>query len=101
MIAIGCKLPNGLLLRHGGEEHHLAGANSSRVIGGYGISQIPADFWAGWKTEYAKFPPLKNNLIFEQATVAKAEDQAKEQAGVKSGLEPLDQKKPAPGVTPA
>lgn len=46
------------------------------------------------------FPPLAKGLIFEQATVAKAEDQAKEQAGIKSGLEPIDPKKPGSGVAP-
>ena len=79
-VAIGCKLPNGLVLRfrdRPGIEYTLNGANASRVIGGYGITTIPADFWEEWKKVHAGFPPLAKGLIFEQVTVAKAEDQAK------------------------
>lgn len=97
---VGCKLPNGLVLTLNGTRHELAGANKTPVIGGYGITAVPSDFWAEWKAKFKDFPPLKHNLLFEQTTQAKAEGQAKEQAEVKSGQEPLNPAKPAPGVTP-
>lgn len=102
-VAIGCKLPGGLTLRlpdRPDAEFTLNGANASRVIGGYGITTIPSDFWEAWKKAYAGFPPLAKGLIFEQATVAKAEDAAAERAGLKSGLEPLNPQTPAPGISP-
>lgn len=103
-VAIGCKLPNGLTLqfrkRPGTPEYKLNGANASRVIGGYGITTIPSDFWEEWKKAHVGFPPLANGLIFEQSSVAKAEDEAKEKSAIRSGLEPIDPKNPAPGVTP-
>lgn len=103
-IVIGCKLANGVILRlksKPGVEYKLNGANAARVIGGYGLTTIPSDFWDAWVKEKAGFPPLENNLIFAQPTVAKAEGQAKEQEEAKAGTEPLDPQKPAPGITPA
>jgi hypothetical protein len=97
-ITVGCKLPHGLIIRTGGKSVTLAGANSSRIVGGYGLTQVDKDFFDAWKTEFAQFPPLKQGLIFAQDKVAAAESQAKEQAEIKSGLEPLDIKAPVPGV---
>lgn len=99
-VTIGCKLPNGIILRvASGASVTLNGANSSRVVGGYGLTTgVDKDFWEAWKSEYASFAPLKNELIFAQDSANKAEGQANEQAGVKNGLEPLNKDKPAAGV---
>lgn len=98
-VIVGCKLPHGLIIKTAsGQSVTLNGANSSKIIGGYGLTPVDKEFFDAWKAEYASFEPLKNNLIFEQATERSAVSQATEQAEVKSGLEPLDLDKPAAGV---
>lgn len=99
-VTIGCKLPNGIILRvASGASVTLNGANASRIVGGYGLTpDVDKGFWEAWKKEYATFEPLKNDLIFVQDSASKAEGQAREQADVKSGLEPLNKDQPAAGV---
>jgi lipid II:glycine glycyltransferase (peptidoglycan interpeptide bridge formation enzyme) len=97
-VTVGCKLPHGLVIKTGGKSATLAGANSSRIVGGYGLTQVDKDLFDAWRKEYADYAPLKNQLIFVQEKPASAESQAKEQAAVKSGLEPLDISKPVAGV---
>lgn len=97
-VTVACKLPHGLIIKTGGKSATLAGANSSRIIGGYGLTQVDKDLFDAWSKEYASYPPLKNELIFVQDSASKAEGRAKEQAEVKSGLERLDRDKPAKGV---
>ncbi|QHC34151.1 hypothetical protein [Komagataeibacter xylinus] len=89
-VTVGCKLPNGLVLRSGEHKVVLSGANSSRVIGGYGLTSVPSDLWEDWAKRHADTPFIKKRIVFAQATPAKAEGQAKEQEGVRTGLEPLD-----------
>lgn len=97
-ITVGCKLPNGLIITCGGKSATLAGANSSRIVGGYGLTAVDKDFFEAWTKEYASFAPLKHGLIFAQEKPASAEAQAKEQAEVKSGLEPLPKDRPGNGL---
>lgn len=99
-ITVACKLPHGIVLKVGGKSVTLNGANSSRIIGGYGLTSVDKDFYDAWKAEYASYAPLKNGLIFAQDSANKAEGQATEQAGIKSGLEPLKQEAVAAGVKP-
>ncbi|WP_182356661.1 hypothetical protein [Komagataeibacter europaeus] len=89
-VTVGCKLPNGLVLRFGERKVILSGANSSRVVGGYGLTSVPSDLWEDWIKRHADTPFVKKRLVFAQATPAKAEGQAKEQEAVKTGMEPLD-----------
>lgn len=99
-ITVGCKLPHGLIIKTGGKAVTLNGANSARIVGGYGLTQVDKDFFEAWKKEFAQFPPLKHGLIFAQEKPASADSQAKEQADIRTGLEPIDPAKPAPGVRP-
>lgn len=99
-VIVGCKLPHGLIIKTGGKSATLNGANSSRIVGGYGLTPVDKDFFEAWKAEYASFEPLKSGLIFEQANERSAMSQATEQQEIKSGLEPLDLDKPAAGVKP-
>lgn len=55
-VTIGCKLPNGLVLSLGEARHELAGTRASAVIGGYGLTPVPAEFWAAWSRAYAEYP---------------------------------------------
>lgn len=97
-VTVACKLPHGLIIKTGSKSVTLNGANSSRIIGGYGLTPVDKDFFEAWKAEYASFSPLKDGLIFEQANEKSAASQAAEQEEIKTGLEPLDLDKPAAGV---
>ena len=99
-ITVGCKLPNGLHIKVADRVVTLNGANSSRIVGGYGLTTVDKDFYEAWAKEYAAFGQLKDGLIFAQDKPADADAKAKDNAKRKSGLEPLDADKPAPGVKP-
>lgn len=88
-VTVGCKLPNGLVLKVGKAEVTIKGANDSRIIGGYGLTTVPSDFWEAWLAEYKDSSLVLNKIVFAQSTTAKAEAQAKEQEGVRTNLEPL------------
>lgn len=94
-VTVGCKLPNGIHLDVQDKRVTLNGANSSRIIGGYGLTQVDKDFWDAWVKAYADSPMLKNHLVFAQGTEANASAKAEEQAEVKSGFERLQ---PGKGV---
>lgn len=99
-VTIGCKLPTGLTLRWGEAEHKLAGSRAAKLVGGYGLTPVPADFWAAWSAAYAAYPPLKNGVIFAQTTADKAAAQAQEQASLRTGQEAINPSRPAAGITP-
>ena len=97
-VTIGCKLPHGLFLTSGDKSVTIAGANSSRIIGGYGLTVVDKDFWDKWSAENHTLILLKNGMVFVQESASKAEGQAKEQAEIKSGFEPIDIEKSSLGV---
>lgn len=99
-VNVGCKLPNGLHLDHQGVRVTLNGANSSRLIGGYGLTEVDKDFFDAWSAAYKDFGPLVNGEIFAQSTAKNAEAQAKEQATVASGFERINPEAPGGGVAP-
>lgn len=113
LVRVGCKLPHGLTLRlfdqTPGEDGKpvfrarpdrvtLAGRNASQVIGGYGVTDVPEDFWKEWLDQNKSFPALRSGAIFSEPTRARALDRAAEQRDVKTGTEPLDPEKPGPGL---
>lgn len=99
-IIIGCKLPNGLLLRHpdpkSTEEVRLNGLNSlgEKIIhaGAFATTEVDAEFWATWKLSYSTFQLLRNGSIFEAKNETDAKAKGKELAKEKTGLEPIDPK---------
>jgi hypothetical protein len=96
MVIVGCKLPNGLhldLKNNEGElvRHTVAGANASRIVGGYGLTKnVPAEFMAKWFEQNARHPAVLNKSIFIHSQASSAHAIAKEHAEVKTGLQPLD-----------
>lgn len=94
-VTVGCKLPNGLHLDVEGKRTTLNGANSSRIVGGYGLSEVDKDFWEAWSKAYADSPLVKNGLVFAQGSANSAEAKAREQAEIRSGFERLE---PGKGV---
>lgn len=97
-VIVGCKLVNGVILAHQGKRIVLSGAKSSRIIGGYGMTEVDKDFFEAWCNANADSALLSGNLIFAQDKPAAADGQAKEQAAVKTGFEPIDPERPVPGV---
>ncbi|EOV0647698.1 hypothetical protein ACOIOT_003404 [Cronobacter turicensis] len=101
-IVVGCKLPNGLVVEQEGYTVTLNGANSSNVVGGYGLTEgVDKDAFEKWMEVHKNQPYVKNELVFAQAKANSAQSKANENASVKSGLEGLPQDKPAPGIEKA
>ncbi|EAA3939250.1 hypothetical protein DOR63_23755 [Salmonella enterica subsp. enterica] len=100
MVTVGCKLPNGIVLEVGQKRVQVAGwrNNAVKIVGGYGLTQVEKAFWEAWLAEHSQQPYVENGVIFAQDKVNSAAAQATEQETVKSGLEPLPQKDPAPGI---
>lgn len=57
--------------------------------GGAGLTEIPAETWEYIKAHWASWRPLKNGLIFA-TDAAKAYDEIRERAEIKTGFEPLN-----------
>jgi ABC-type sugar transport system substrate-binding protein len=102
-MSVGCKLPSGLIIQK--TEHEqvlLKGANASLVIGGYGITEDVDEAWfTNWLKANADYDPVRQGLVFAQSTTVRAQDQARAQASVKSGFEPMDPENPGPKLVPA
>jgi hypothetical protein len=104
-VTVGCKLPNGLHLDIDGPEGKkrftLKGANSSTVVGGFGITEnIPKDFFEEWARLYAKSIVVANGIVFAYKDSKGAEAIAKERKSLKTGFEPLDPEKPGKHLKP-
>lgn len=98
-VVVGCKLPNGLLAQVGSTQVLFNGANSSKIVGGYGLTPVNKDFADAWFKQHKDFHPVKADLIFVQGDLLSAQAQADEQSDVKSGLEGVDPTSPIVGVT--
>lgn len=97
-VIVGCKLPNGLIAQVGNQKVLFAGANSSKIVGGYGLTPVDKDFADAWFKNHKNFHPVKAELIFVQSDRASAEDAAEEREDVKTGLEGVDPTKPVANV---
>jgi hypothetical protein len=104
MVVVGCKLPNGLILEIGkpGEDKYariqLRGANSSRVIGGCGLTDVPRDFITAWLKKNNKLSFVQQRLIFVGNDAAEASAVAVDRATQRTGFEPLNPKDAPKGV---
>ena len=77
----------------------LNGANSGRIVGGYGMTQVDAEFWAEWMKTHKDFPPVKSGAVKAQPTRERAMAQAMDEKDLKTKLEPIDPDKPGEGLT--
>lgn len=94
-VSVGCKIPSGLHLdlktNDGPQRVTLVGANASRIVGGYGITEnVPAEFFNEWMRRNAKHAAVVNGLIFAHSETKSAESMARERATNVTGLEPVD-----------
>lgn len=100
-VTVACKLPHGLQIKVGNRTVNLRGTNTSDAIGGYGFTLVDESFFNQWLAIYKDFTPVVKGLIFAHPKARPARDQAREQANIKNGLEPLDASQPIRGVGPA
>jgi len=89
-LVIGCKIPNGIVLRGAGKQFLINGSSKSSVIGGYGITEdVPAEVWEDYAKAHAKSPAIVNELVFAQKDTKSARDAANERKGQKTGFEQI------------
>ena len=97
LVNVGCKLPNGIVMELGEARQVLKGANSSLVVGGHGITEgVDKEFFDAWAAKNKDLSFIKGGFVFAHEKAANVSAEAKDRAGQKTGLEPLDPKaKPA------
>lgn len=72
---------------------------SIQISGGYALTKgVDADFFEAWLAQNQDHDAVKSGLIFAADRVDYAADKAKERAGIRNGLEPIDPSKPMRGV---
>lgn len=99
IYVIGCKLPNGLTFQHEGKPITLAGANSSLLVNGFGITRdVPADAWEAFEKSFKDQKIIRNGIVFAVTDYTSAEDASKERESQKTGLEQANTK--SAGVEP-
>lgn len=63
---------------------------TTQVVGGFGMTKVPAAFWDQWILRNKDYPPVKAGLIFAAVRDEKARDAAREFGPARrSGLEPI------------
>ena len=70
------------------------------VIGLFGLTTVPKSQWDEWYDQNKDYPAVKNRLIYAHAQRSSAEAYSREHAELKTGFDPLDPHKPAPGILP-
>lgn len=100
-VTVGCKLPHGLHLDLPGMGRvTLKGLNSSAIINGHGLTHnVDGEFFDAWMQIYKDHPAVVGGFIFAHVKDADVTAEAKDRAGEKTGLEPLDPGKPGADVT--
>ncbi|MDS7935662.1 hypothetical protein RMB03_17425 [Acinetobacter sp. V91_7] len=92
MVTIGCKLPTGFVMQVEKTCISINGANTSKLIGGHGITEdVPLTFWEAWVAEHKNHDFYLNGLVFANSKLKSTESEAKEKVDNASGTEPLDQ----------
>lgn len=103
-VTVGCKLPNGLTLelnKYGQKDYQritLRGAQSSRIVGGFGLTEVSADFMNAWLKKNAALSYVEQGLIFVHSTATNAEAHARDMAAQPTGFERLSPKDAPKGL---
>lgn len=70
-----------------------------RIVQGYALTTgIPKDFWERWLHDNRDAAIVKNKIVMAYGSESGAVDMAREHAGVKTGMEPLDPENPPADV---
>lgn len=102
-ILIGCKLPHGVTLKGSkGQDIVINGMNTTRIVGGFGISYVDESEWAYVTMTYSDFDPILTGAIFTNSTAKVAEIAAlgDELADQRTGFEGLNPEDPAHKLKP-
>lgn len=116
--AVGCKLPHGLeiflekeadgppdpvtgrrpkIWVKVGKSTLLMGTNAAskggKVVGGFGLTNIPTEWWERWVETHQDFEPLAKGFIITGKTTADVKSLARENKGLQ-GIEPIDAEHP-------
>ena len=96
----------GASVKINGMSHPVDKAPLHQIIGGYALTpNVDADFWATWLKQNSEpgkeSEMVKNRLIFAHEKSSYAESQSREQAAIRSGLEPIDPSKLPRGIQKA
>jgi len=87
---IGCKLPNGLSFRHGDQKITLAGANSSELINGFGLTKgVSAEAWESFEKAHKEAPFIRNGIVFAVSDEKSAADASLERSRQRTGMEQM------------
>jgi hypothetical protein len=74
--------------------------DAKRVIGGYGLTyNVPKEAFETWMRNNASLDIVRLKLIFAHEDTARAEDQARDQKSLRTGLEPLNVESRKPNGT--
>lgn len=100
-VLVGCKLPHGIVLEIGrpGDDKYsrveLAGANSSAIAGGYGITRVSAAFMKEWMANKsnAKLSFITKGFVFYHSQRESVESYFDGIKTERTGLERLDPSK--------
>lgn len=99
-VTVGCKLPHGLVLELDKQSVVLNGANSSTIIGGYGLTEgVDKAFFDAWMEKNEHLPFVRNQTVFAQAKTEDARASALEKAGEKTGFEGMSDADMPAGVS--
>lgn len=104
-VTVGCKLPHGLKIDLAGvpKPVTLAGGNSARIIGGYGMTPgVPKEAFVKWLADHSTTPYVINGAVFmvDSGDKKSAIAQAKEKRDERTGFEPIDPAKSPGGLAP-
>jgi hypothetical protein len=103
MVSVGCRLPNGIVLEHPLDPNNkveLNGLNRAKVVGaGYGVTNVPREFWDMWSSVHKDFGPFKAGAIFSASSESDVAIVAAEVAREKTGFEQMPQN--GMGIKPA
>lgn len=118
-VWVQCKLPHGLWIHQDQDaigddlkprkepvletRIRLNGANSGAVVGargrrlGYGLTEVPRDFWDRWLAAHKDFAPVKAKLILVEETRERAIASSIDHVEAKTGFEQIDPNNPDTG----
>lgn len=84
---------------NGATSHPNYHPKDNEILGRFGKTSVPSDFWEKWLKQNERSDLVLKNLVFAEPNEARASSRAAEFANVKTGFEGLDQNKlPVIGV---
>lgn len=99
-LGIHLDLPNGARVTIKGTALPAEKQREEPLPGGYILTPVDEAHWLAWRERNKNWDPVVRKLIFASPRADAARGIAKEQAELRTGLEPLDPEKPGPGIEP-